>query len=66
MRDRRAHNAEDRYHYSHNESDGVTGQDYLGVAKTYSQPTDHGYEAELAERLREIKALRSSKQDRQP
>jgi putative ATPase len=38
---------------------GIVGtQDYLGVSKTYYQPTDHGYEKTLKERLDEVKRLR--------
>ena len=32
---------------------GFVVQDYLGVEKTYYEPTDHGYEAEIARRLEE-------------
>jgi hypothetical protein len=32
-------------------------QDYLGVDKTYYVPTDHGYEAEIAERMRKLRQL---------
>jgi putative ATPase len=39
------------YQYSHNEADGVSAQDYLGVEKEYYQPVDRGFEAELRQRL---------------
>ncbi|WP_164102988.1 replication-associated recombination protein A [Candidatus Laterigemmans baculatus] len=50
------------YHYAHNEPDGVATQDYLeaqshwGGERSYYRPTDRGFEAELAERLKVIKA----------
>jgi len=47
------------YEYSHNAGDIVTGQDYLGVQKAYYEPTDEGAERVLAQRLAEIKQLRS-------
>ena len=43
------------YQYSHNHPDGVVAQDYLGVQRDYYQPVDRGYEAELAERLRQLR-----------
>ncbi|MFO0835661.1 MAG: replication-associated recombination protein A [Phycisphaerales bacterium] len=49
----------DRYDYAHDHSDGVGRQDYLGVEKTYYRPSVHGLEAQLAARLKEIKALRA-------
>lgn len=47
------------YEYSHNAGDLVTGQDYLGVAKTYYEPSEEGAEKVLAQRLAEIKLLRA-------
>lgn len=61
MRDRRKANADERYEYSHSEGDSITGQDYLGVEKTYYEPIDRGHEAELRLRLAEIKKLRAIK-----
>jgi len=49
----------ERYEYTHDSDQGVSGQDYLGVEKTYYRPTDAGAEKMLGERLREIKALRT-------
>jgi putative ATPase len=43
------------YQYSHNSEAGVAPQDYLGVERTYYQPVDRGFEAELQIRLTEIK-----------
>jgi hypothetical protein len=36
----------------------LTGQDYLGVAKRYYEPGEAGEEGAMAERLKEIRALR--------
>lgn len=44
------------YQYSHHAADGVAAQDYLGVERSYYRPTQRGFEAELAERLKVIKA----------
>lgn len=44
------------YVYSHEESDGVAEQDYLGVEREYYQPVDRGFEAELGDRLAKIRA----------
>ncbi|TVQ63156.1 MAG: replication-associated recombination protein A [Phycisphaerales bacterium] len=62
VRDRRG----ERYAYSHDAGKvegqrfegGVTGQDYLGVDARYYEPTEHGMEKILAERLKEIRAIR--------
>jgi putative ATPase len=43
------------YQYAHDGAGGFVAQDYLGVEKTYYEPTDHGYEAEIAKRLEEWK-----------
>ncbi len=51
----------EKYEYSHNAEDGVTGQDYLGVDKRYYKPTDSGAERILRERLEEIRRLRERK-----
>ena len=39
------------YKYSHDEDDGISSQDYLGVDREYYQPVDRGFEAELKQRL---------------
>lgn len=44
------------YEYAHDAADGVATQDYLGVDRTYYQPVDRGFEAELARRLVQIRA----------
>jgi putative ATPase len=43
------------YKYAHDYPGGHVQQDYLGVEKTYYVPTDHGYEAEIAARLRRLR-----------
>ena len=45
------------YQYSHNSPDGVVAQDYLGVDRQYYQPVARGYEAELAKRLEQLRAI---------
>jgi putative ATPase len=44
------------YQYSHNDADGVSAQDYLGVDRMYYEPVDRGFEAELQQRLKTIRA----------
>ncbi|MBN1395635.1 MAG: replication-associated recombination protein A [Pirellulales bacterium] len=44
------------YKYSHNSPDAIAKQDYLGVEREYYNPTDRGFEKELAERLRLIRS----------
>ena len=39
------------YQYAHDFEGGFVRQDYLGVDKLYYEPTDRGYEAEIAQRL---------------
>jgi putative ATPase len=52
------------YQYAHDAEGGVAAQDYLGVDRTYYKPVDRGFEAELAQRLKEIRArLKSSKKE---
>lgn len=43
------------YQYSHEEEDGVSSQDYLGVDRQYYQPVDRGFESELQKRLVSIR-----------
>ena len=43
------------YQYSHNEDDGVSSQDYLGVDREYYQPVDRGFESEIKQRLEAIR-----------
>lgn len=43
------------YQYSHNEPDGVAAQDYLGVDRTFFEPTNRGWEGRVSERLADIR-----------
>lgn len=45
----------DGYQYSHDQASGVASQDYLGVDRIYYRPVPRGFEAELAERLEQIR-----------
>lgn len=51
------------YQYAHNHEGGYVVQDYLGVERTYYEPTDHGFEAELKQRLERLKARRQTDHD---
>jgi putative ATPase len=44
------------YQYAHDKPGAVAAQDYLGVERQYYRPTDRGFERELAERLKQIRA----------
>jgi putative ATPase len=44
------------YEYAHQAEDAVAAQDYLGVDREYYRPVDRGHEAELARRLKIIRA----------
>ncbi len=44
------------YEYAHDAPDGIAAQDYLGVEREYYRPVARGFEAELAERLKTIRA----------
>ena len=46
------------YKYAHNFKDAVAPQEYLGVDKTYYEPTDRGHEAKIKKRLETYKRLR--------
>ena len=51
------------YLYAHDAPEAVAAQDYLGVEREYYRPVDRGFERELAERLKTIRAtLRKAKQ----
>jgi putative ATPase len=43
------------YQYAHDFEGGFVEQDYLGVDKSYYVPTERGYEATIAERMRRLK-----------
>ncbi|MCK6457864.1 MAG: replication-associated recombination protein A [Phycisphaerae bacterium] len=46
------------YQYAHDQPGGMAAQDYLGVDRTYYEPTDRGHERVMAEYLARFKALR--------
>jgi putative ATPase len=48
------------YQYPHDFPGGNVRQDYLGVDKTYYQPVDRGDEAQIAQRLKEIREQTNS------
>ncbi|HYO10421.1 MAG TPA: replication-associated recombination protein A [Tepidisphaeraceae bacterium] len=48
------------YKYAHDYPGGFVEQDYLGVDKVYYEPTDRGYEAEIAERMRRLRPTSDS------
>ena len=50
------------YEYAHDSADGVVAQDYLGVDRTFYEPTDRGWEGAMRSRLEAVRALlRSAK-----
>jgi putative ATPase len=50
------------YEYAHDAEGGIAAQDYLGVEREYYRPVDRGFEAELAQRLDQIRQrLRQSR-----
>ncbi len=51
------------YKYAHDFEGGYVDQDYLGVDTVYYEPTDRGYEAQIAERLRQQRAARDAAAD---
>ena len=54
------------YQYPHDSEEGIVRQDYLGVDKTYYQPTNRGYEATIAQRLEKWREfLRQQEQKQQ-
>ncbi|MFV0445810.1 MAG: replication-associated recombination protein A [Planctomycetaceae bacterium] len=46
------------YQYAHDGDGGWVDQDYLGVDRTYYQPTDRGHEAQFQQRLQELRERR--------
>ena len=48
------------YEYAHGGEGGWVDQDYLGVDRTYYEPTDRGFEAEIRRRLDELKQRRDA------
>ncbi|WP_425619456.1 replication-associated recombination protein A [Anatilimnocola sp. NA78] len=60
LRDKHYYGAErlghgEGYVYSHDVEGGIAAQDYLGVDRQYYRPVNRGFEAELGERLSEIR-----------
>ena len=51
------------YQYAHDAPEGWVDQDYLGVERTYYQPVDRGFEAELKRRVEEQRARRKRSDD---
>jgi len=49
------------YEYAHNSEEGWVDQDYLGVDRTYYEPVDRGFEAEIRQRLETIRERRAKK-----
>jgi putative ATPase len=45
------------YEYAHDAEGGIAAQDYLGVEREYYRPVDRGFEAELAQRLEQIREV---------
>ncbi|MBX3315334.1 MAG: replication-associated recombination protein A [Phycisphaeraceae bacterium] len=56
---RTKHASNEKYQYSHDAKDTLTGQDYLGVEKRYYEPTENGAEKALKERLEEVRKRRA-------
>ncbi len=48
------------YVYAHDGDDGWVDQDYLGVDRTYYEPTDRGHEAQMKQRIEELKTRRET------
>src|SRR5262249_9842844 len=51
------------YQYAHDHPGGYVDQDYLGVDKTYYEPTDRGHEAKIADHLRKLRASTTPQRD---
>jgi len=51
----------EKYQYSHNAENQLTGQDYLGVDKIYYEPKDIGAEKILKEHLDQARSIKQSK-----
>ncbi len=48
----------DNYQYPHDNDDGWSDQNYLGIAKTYYEPTDRGEEKVFRQRLQDFRRRR--------
>jgi len=47
------------YQYPHDFPGGYVVQDYLGIAKTYYNPTERGFEGRIAQTLQRLRAARA-------
>ena len=54
------------YQYAHDSAGGVAAQDYLGVDRTYYEPTDRGYEKKIAERIAWWEERRAAAEPQEP
>ncbi|MFK7759165.1 MAG: replication-associated recombination protein A [Phycisphaerales bacterium] len=54
----------ERYEYSHNSEDQLSGQDYLGVEKRYYEPKDIGAESILKKHLDQARARKHTRTSR--
>ncbi|MCL2329863.1 MAG: replication-associated recombination protein A [Phycisphaerae bacterium] len=54
------------YKYAHNYDGGYVDQSYLGVDKTYYEPTDRGYEATIRNYLNKIQGYSSVSEEDSP
>jgi putative ATPase len=53
------------YQYSHDYEGGISpDQDYLGVDKTYYEPTDRGYEAHITKYLEWAQSMRTTNSEK--
>jgi putative ATPase len=48
------------YQYPHDAEEGWVAQDYLGVDARYYEPTDRGHEAQMRQRLEELRSRRAT------
>jgi putative ATPase len=49
------------YQYSHDAPEGWVDQDYLGVERTYYEPVERGFEAEIRRRMDELQSRREGR-----
>ena len=54
------------YEYPHEASEGWVPQDYLGVDRTYYEPVERGFEAQMKQRLDEFRQRRRDALDAKP
>lgn len=51
------------YQYAHDFKDGFVAQEYMPRDIAYYQPTEHGYEAKITQRLNDFKARKKNSKD---